>query len=404
MPTLPNLPPLNMADRLARLRMAMRNDNLDGLIVRNTSFHRYLIGPNVSAVLLTVDHRRICAYIRPDVIVASLPSDLDPLVQIRNAGDPSADAVAFFNKHAVIGFEAETMTSDEYARLRDSISDEVQLRKADELLRAVCSKRDLGEVARVNAAAKIVGKSLDSVSKRIQFLSEAEFATEVDRELQNLRARQRLSKREIPQIRTYVAYGANAGDVTHRPTSAHLRAGELAIVSAGAVVDAYWAVESRTLGTTNDPRLSAVHSMVRYLSHWVRQLLRAGRSLDDVTEKTMLLLREAGVVGLAPHVPCFSVGMELADPQFSDEVENIRFACVEPGLYIPGAGGARIGQTEVFTGSPGPAPKPINLEGHDLLADVPPYFSSNFSVDSRDIDRHTEILIGDHFCPWDGGL
>jgi len=56
---------------------------------------------------------------------------------------------------------------------------------------------------------------------------------------------------------------------------------------------------------------------------------------DDVCQQVMVALRDAGLAGLAPHAPCFSLGLQWGTRLCLGGDIHLA-ACIEPGLYIPG--------------------------------------------------------------------
>jgi len=165
----------------------------------------------------------------------------------------------------------------------------------------------------------------------------------------------------------------------HEPSALPLRDGEVAVVSAGAVVDGYWAVESRTLGVTRSPQVKAALSAAGQLARGVQELAESGASLDQVFTAALSEMRQSGIAHLSPHGPCFSVGASIGE-SFGPGDPGARGRCASSrestslGKLHPDWPNAL---PEV---SPAPAHDRIQLIPVGSLARAAPYFSQPFSV------------------------
>lgn len=403
---LSSLPKLDLADRLAQTRLLMRQHGLPALIITDQRKLRYFTGSDLPAALLAIDPIRSLVLLESGRSYHHLLKDRSENTNsdVTSPGDLLIELADFFKGSSVIGIDGSTMKHSFYDALKRSLPTDIELRSADNLIATVCGRKNESEISRIRAAANILARSLDVVGEKLYHLSESELAAEIDNTLDTLRVRDRPAKGRLHKIKTRVAYGVNAADITHDASSVRLKRGELAVVSAGAVVDGYWAIESRTLGTTNDPELSTVLSAVHQLERRVRKLAQSGMGLDEVFSSTISDLRNAGIAKLAPHGPCFSVGTDIGEAFGQFEPEETMPICVQPGLYVIGKGGARIGRTDSITATSDTKPTRIGIKVSHHLTKTPAYYSCPFSVDPERIDSYTEILIGDRPGRWEGGF
>jgi hypothetical protein len=149
--------------------------------------------------------------------------------------------------------------------------------------------------------------------------------------------------------------------------------------------------------------VTAALSVVHQLSWGVQELARSGAGLDQILTEAMMSLREAGIAHLAPHGPCFSVGTDIGERFGAGAPGLTRTVCIQPGLYIPGKAGIRVGRTLSVKVTLDAKPNGIDLMSYDSLGDAPAYYSRPFSVDARKSDGYAEILIGERPGAWEGG-
>lgn len=401
---LSSLPELDVSGRLLLVRVLMRQHGLDAVLVSDRSRIRYFTGSALPAELLIISPDRMLAFAggtREDGFARTGGNRL-----VLNAGS-QADAVRaaaeFLEQGQIVGFDPAAITFEIHDRLMRSLPSGAELRESGDIVSEACEWRDETEAARVRAAAMILIGVLDAASGRIYDLPEAGLAAEIDGVLDVLGVRERPLRRQPPLIRTRVAYGPNSADIMHEPSAATLRKGEVAVVSAGAVVDGYWAVESRTLGSTRDPQVTAALSAVHRLSQGVRELAWSGAGLDRIFAAAMAGLRESGIAHLAPHGPCFSVGTGIGEPFGAAAQGATMTVCIQPGIYIPGKAGVRAGRTHCIKVNHDTEPDGIRLTAYESLAGTPAYYSRPFSADTRKSDGYTPILIAERPGSWEGG-
>ena len=78
--------------------------------------------------------------------------------------------------------------------------------------------------------------------------------------------------------------------------------------------------------------------------------------------------------------------------------------CVQPGIYVVGKGGARIGHTEPVTTRSNTKSIDIDVNINLYLTSAPGYYSDLFSIDNEKIDSYTEILLADYPGLWTVGF
>ncbi len=145
-----------------------------------------------------------------------------------------------------------------------------------------------------------------------------------------------------------VAAGANASRPHHESGATPVGDGPL-LVDYGCVVDGYHSDMTRTvwIGDNGDPEMEAVYAAVLASNLAGIAAVRPGVVAGDVDEACRAVLRTAGYDEFFVHSTGHGVGLEIHEaPWLRAGGEQVLqpgdVVTVEPGVYIPGRGGARV--------------------------------------------------------------
>ena len=379
----------------------MHSDGLDALVASGYLSRRFLTNSGYSFDLVILDDSGVYGYLASNGRRTNidLPTDLDNSVEIRIREDPFAEIGDGLLGHSSVGIETKEMTMDQFGKLSSHVGPGTDVIAADHLLKALRSRREPAELVRVEAARVAVSSALDEAERAVDNASEAEVGRMIDTFLGEMGS-QDPTFESNPQYRPYVAYGPHTADVTHVPRSNLLERGQLAVISAGACIDGYWAIESRTLGQAKDVQLLEAMRLVNEVCAWTLDMLSAGQSVRATNKKVKEFLKDARAARSAPHPPCYLSGLTLAEDLLDwPSVGGARVVCIEPGLYVPGRGGVRIGFTKTFARPVERKSMLVPEPGEGQLADARPYFT-DVDLDFENADRHSRILLGDYADDW----
>jgi Xaa-Pro aminopeptidase len=347
----PQLVPLDISPRIARLRQSLGEASCDALLVTKLENVRYLTGFSGSAGILLVTpdgallgtDGRYRDQAAEQIHAAGVEVDLE-------VGRPDAQQEAMAKRVADLkrlGLEATACTWSQALRFGDLFGAElVPTRGLVERLRVV---KDDGELARVERACAIADVALGQVKSRLaDGISESEFAAELEFEMRRRGA-------QGPAFETIVASGPNSAMPHARPTDRVPEEGDLVVIDFGAIVDGYRSDMTRTicLGTPTkglQELIDAVFAAQRAGLHAVE----AGTPAGTVDEACRSLLRDAGYGEAFLHSTGHGVGLEIHEaPAVAAGVTDIlpegAIVTVEPGAYLAGRGGVRIEDTVVVT-------------------------------------------------------
>ncbi len=145
-----------------------------------------------------------------------------------------------------------------------------------------------------------------------------------------------------------IASGPRSADPHAVCGDRRLEAGDLVWVDVGAVVDGYCGDVTRTVAV-GDPgaELRRVLEVTRRAQHLAIAAARPGATAQSVDAAARATIAEAGLAAYFPHRTGHGLGLDIHEAPFlvdgDEEPLQPGMCCtVEPGVYLPGLGGARI--------------------------------------------------------------
>ena len=220
------------------------------------------------------------------------------------------------------------------------------LTEAVEGLRAV---KDPAELARMHAAAAIADEALAATGPMLRpGVTEVQVQQALDDAI-------RAAGASGPAYDTIVASGPNSALPHARPSERTLQAGDLVIIDVGATVDGYRSDMTRSF-VLGDPgeRAGAMLEVVGRSQSAGVAAVRPGVEASEVDGACRSVIDEAGMGEAFVHGSGHGVGLDIHElPRVASGstavLEPGNVLTVEPGLYFPGFGGARVEDLLVVT-------------------------------------------------------
>ena len=210
-------------------------------------------------------------------------------------------------------------------------------------------RKDRAELARMELAAHIADTALADVRHRLlEMPTEAEFASELDAMMRSLGAAK-------PSFETIVASGPNGAKPHARPSDRRLRDGDLVILDFGCVVDGYCSDMTRTVAIGDvDADSQRMLDVVIAANAAGVAAVRAGAPSATVDAAARSIIAEAGWADSFTHGTGHGVGLDIHEaPRLgatsTDVLEEGDVVTVEPGVYLPAHGGARMEDSVLVT-------------------------------------------------------
>ncbi|HTV11225.1 MAG TPA: Xaa-Pro peptidase family protein [Acidimicrobiales bacterium] len=354
------LPPMDYRGRADALRTAMEGAGCEALLVSKVVNVRYLTGFSGSAAMLLltpgdvilVTDGRYQAQAQEELARSGAPARLEA-APVAEQQDLLSDLTAAFG---TVGVEAEHVSWARQRALEQGWGRRKALVPTMGLVERLRERKCAGEVARIAAACTIADRALAAVEGMLEERpSEVEVAVALDAEMRRLGA-------EGLAFETIVASGPNAALPHHSPSPRRVRPGELLVVDFGARVEGYRSDMTRTFAPGgNGAGVARARGELARISHVVLasqdaglSAVREGASGGEVDRACREVVEAAGLGDFFVHGTGHGVGLEIHEaPSLAKPSKDIlstgQVLTVEPGVYIPGLGGARTEDTVLVT-------------------------------------------------------
>jgi Xaa-Pro aminopeptidase len=352
-----SLPPMDVADRAARLRTRLADVPCEALLVTNLTNVRYLTGFTGSAALLLVaaDDAAELVFVTDGRYRDQAASELAAAgVEARTVIGLEEDARRQALASAAaglgrLGLEAENVTWAQTRRFGQDWFPDAELVPTGGLVESLRLVKDAGEVARIRAACEMADAALAAVRHRLgEGVTEADVALELEWQMRRLGA-------EGPSFETIVASGPNAAMPHHRAGPRRIIGGDLVVLDFGALVDGYHSDMTRTvmIGEPSETQ-SRMLDVVREAQAAGVAAVKAGAAARSVDDACRSVIREAGWDHAFLHGTGHGVGLDIHEPPRVARTADAMLAdrqvvTVEPGVYLAEHGGVRIEDTVVVT-------------------------------------------------------
>ena len=348
------LPSMDVAGRIDRLRSVMSGADWDALVVSNLTNVRYLTGFTGSAgiLLITPDETVFVSdgRYRDQSAAEIAAAGVHARVEIV-AADPDsviADAAVAAGVGR-LGLEARSVTWAQQQRWQFDLFGTGELVPTLGVVEELRLVKDAGEAARIRTACAIADAALAEVRHRLaQQPSEIEFGLELDA------AMRRLGAADV-SFETIVASGPNGAKPHHHPSHRTIESGDLVVIDFGALVDGYHSDMTRTVavGDVGLDRLRMLEVVLASQQAGV-EAVAPGVSAADVDAVCRAVIDEAGWGDAFLHSTGHGVGLDIhEEPRMSGRSTATLVAghvvTVEPGVYLSELGGVRIEDTLLVT-------------------------------------------------------
>lgn len=345
---------MDLAKRAEMARLRMGEAGCDALLVSNLVNVRYLTGFSGSAGMLLL---------RPDdaVLVTDGRYALQAPAELARSGAaahvhavPGADQLALWPELtaglATVGLEADHITWAHQRLYARRWGRGKKLVPTTALVEGLRVRKDAGEVARIAAAAAIADKAFAVVAAMLEGgPTEGELAAALDAEMRRLGA-------DAAAFDTIVASGPNGAEPHHHPGGRRVGLGDLVVVDFGARVDGYCSDMTRTVraGASEDvgEELRLVATVVLASQDAGLSAVRDGAAGSEVDRACREVVEASGWGEYFVHGTGHGVGLDIHEApslarSSADILSSGQVVTVEPGVYVPGLGGARTEDTVV---------------------------------------------------------
>lgn len=251
-------------------------------------------------------------------------------------------------KHSAehVWIESETLTIDDYKKLKKNITGTVRFNISDDLSRAINKIRRIktaDELEKMKKAQEIADNAFKFVLENFvdEGVTEGELARALDFNMLSHGA-------EEVSFDTIVLSGANTSLPHGVPSEKKIQRGEFILMDFGAVYEGYHSDMTRTfcLGEPSD-EMKEIYGIVLEAQQRCLDFVKAGVSCKELDACARDFITSKGYGDNFGHGLGHSVGMEIhespaANTRDETILEENMIMTVEPGIYLPKKFGIRI--------------------------------------------------------------
>jgi Xaa-Pro aminopeptidase len=324
--------------RLERVRAVLERLGAATFLVTDPVNVRYLSGFESSNAALLVGADRVLLVTDGRYVEAA--RDVEGVEVIESAREllPFLGARLAEFAEPPVAFEAAHVTFMAYEAL---VAGGVELRPAARVVEELRAVKDETELEAIRRAARVTQAVFERLAgEQVAGETEAELAWRLAQALHDAGA-------DEPAFPVIVAAGPNAARPHHHAGSAEIGAGETVIVDLGAKLGGYCSDCTRTFasGGALPSELERAYELCREAQAEALAAVAPGASAKEVDAIARRRIEAEGHTVV--HGLGHGVGLEVHElPRLADTSDATLAAgnvvTVEPGVYVPGAGGIRI--------------------------------------------------------------
>lgn len=364
-----------MQDRIARLREALAEQEIDVAIVSHPANRGYLSGfivadhaPDESSGILVVDPNRVrffTSVVNLPWATAAVASGVEPVDWGRPWPQQLGERLKEDGFHR-LGIEEEALTVGALKGITEGLNGAVgiQIHHLGRLVDRLRMAKDATELATIEHAIRITDDAFVAATADLAAgTTEQQLAARLDQAMRDRGA-------DGPGFPTIVASGPHAARPHHDPTDRPIAPGEPVIIDMGARLGGYNADLTRTIWVGEPTeQLRSVYTIVLRANAAVATGLRPGMSGGAADALAREPIAAAGFGDQFPHSTGHGLGIQVHEaPSLRKDGDEVlhpgHVVTIEPGIYLPDWGGVRIEDVavieetgaRVLTGAPKLAP------------------------------------------------
>jgi Xaa-Pro aminopeptidase len=339
-----------MRNRLKRLQGILTKENLDFLLVSFLPHIRYLSGYSGTNGLILASPKS-CVFLtdfRYKDQAAQQVKNMKVTVVDRELFSALANLPQLKAKRAKLGFEANYLNCKVYRSLR-SLLPECLLVPTEKLVESLTIIKDKGEVEKIRRAVRITDLAFSGILDSIRpGTSELDVAAELE-------YRMKKQGSSTPYYQTIVASGKRSALPHGVATTKRIRKGEFVTMDFGAVYDGYTADLTRTVVVGKaSRRQKEIYNVVLKAQRLALRRARSRMRACDLDKVARDAIKRAGYGKYFGHGLGHGIGLQIhenpaVNPANQQMLEAGMVITIEPGVYIPNWGGARIEDDVLIT-------------------------------------------------------
>lgn len=341
------------AERRQKVVHALAGLKLDGLLVTNLSNIRYLFNFTGSAAVALITPRG--AHLIVDSRYITQAQQESPGVKVTlstpRGNEEATSRLLRRLRPARLGFESRSVTYFTYSYFYHELRGKVKLAPTHFLVERIRTVKDRDEIEKIRQALKVTWETFDRLLPLVKpGITEKDLATELEYRL----LRNGATKLSFDTI---IASGYRSAMPHGKASEKKIGYREFVTFDFGIYMNGYASDMTRTVYVGKPPPLERrIYNTVREAVERAEAGVRPGLKGSDVDALARRFIRRKGFGKYFGHATGHGIGLDVHEQPFistrgTEEVLPNMVFTIEPGIYIPGAGGVRIEDIIVLTES-----------------------------------------------------
>ncbi|WP_408954663.1 M24 family metallopeptidase [Natroniella sp. ANB-PHB2] len=338
-----------MQIRIEKLRVKLKKEKIDALLVNDPANRRYLSGftGTAGSLLITQQDAMLVTDFRYTEQAEVEAADYE-IIEFNDSKLEMLSQLINEQQIEILGFEAEHETYDQYLKYQDKL--DLELKATKGLVKEIRKVKDQTEVTKIKEAVQITEEAFFEIQQSLQ---PGVIERDIAAELEFLLRKKGASGKSFDFI---VASGKRSALPHGVASEKEIEVGDLVTIDFGCLYKGYCSDMTRTVVVGDGPtkKQKEVYYTVLEAQQESLKGIKAGVKASDVDQVARDIITKASYGDYFGHGLGHSVGLEIHEgPRLSPKDDTVlepgMVLTVEPGIYLPDWGGVRIEDIVVVT-------------------------------------------------------
>lgn len=343
---------LNYSNRISQLAKRLSEESIDKIILFNRANIRYYTGFRMNAAsfsILIIDRDgEVCLIVplldyqraRRDCWIDNKSIDHFP----EDTPDylKALESSLLSNSPKKIGLEENSITHHQMSYLKELCPKSAKFNSIDQMLLKLRSIKTESELEIIRKAASIADKAM---TKALEMIKEGTTEAEISAYAKYV---MECEGAEGPSFEPFVMSGENAWLPQRISTKKELAEGELTVFDMGAICGGYCSDLTRTfcLGEASKEQ-KKIFKVAYQAQRRAIDTIKPGKKAWEIDNAAREIIENHGYGEYFPHLTGHGVGIDIHEHPILDKgvkmvLEPNMVTTVEPGIYLPEVGAARV--------------------------------------------------------------
>ena len=334
--------------RADKARQILEKHGLDAMLFTAMSNIRYLTGFTGSDGALIMTAEEACFMSDSRYVTQAREQITCDFIEYQQKISGIVDYLNREVGSGKVGVEGDTLTVGLFRDLQARCSDKISLHPLEDSshIRAI---KDSDELAKIEKAAEISNTAFLSIIEKVQpGIKESEVALELEIACRRSGSEDKAFDFIVASgIRGALPHGVASGKIIDQ--------GDLVTIDFGSCYQGYFSDETVNLAVGPIcSEMHKIHDIVLKAHDLAIKSIKPGKKLREIDKVARDFIADKGYGGYFGHGLGHGVGLDVHEwPRVSPHSDGVAepgmVFTVEPGIYIPGSGGARVEDIVVVT-------------------------------------------------------